>query len=183
MARGLLESWVMDKPPLYVKLWLWMLLNANFKDHPKLKRGQILTSIDAMREAMTHMVGARPVRPSRDNIRNCYEALTKTSMITTAKTTRGLIITILNYDRYQDFKNYETHSENPGENRTKAAEGPHYKGKKGKNVNKTPEKILSEISELESRYPDQETINQVFQAIASTRKSNRISDNVKLGIL
>jgi len=33
------------------------------------------------------------------------------------------------------------------------------------------------------RYPDHETIHQVFQAIGSTRKSNRIADSVKLTML
>lgn len=51
----------------------------------------------------------------------------------------------------------------------------------------TKETILrgsfSQISELEKRYPDQETINQAFQAIQSIRKSNRIADSVKLSIL
>ena len=47
----------------------------------------------------------------------------------------------------------------------------------------TPGKILSEISELEKRYPDQEIINQAFQIISSTRKSNKIAETVKLSIL
>lgn len=43
--------------------------------------------------------------------------------------------------------------------------------------------FFSQISELEKRYSDQETINQTFQAISSTRKSKRIADSVKLSIL
>ncbi len=43
--------------------------------------------------------------------------------------------------------------------------------------------IFSKISELEKRYSDQETINQTFQAISSTRKSSRIADSVRLSIL
>jgi len=46
-----------------------------------------------------------------------------------------------------------------------------------------PTEILSQIFELEKKYLDQETINQAFQAISSTRKSNRIADSVKLSIL
>ena len=46
-----------------------------------------------------------------------------------------------------------------------------------------PEKILSQISELKKRYSDQEIIDQVFQALSSTRKSNRISDTVKLSMM
>ena len=39
-------------------------------------------------------------------------------MITTTKATRGLIITILNYDYYQDPKNYESHNESHNESRS-----------------------------------------------------------------
>lgn len=39
-------------------------------------------------------------------------------MITTAKTTRGMIITILNFDKYQNPSNYEQHSEQHDETPT-----------------------------------------------------------------
>lgn len=138
IARKLFENELMDKPHLYFKLWAWMLFKANFKDHGKLKRGQFLTSIDEMREAMSYRVGYRKEKPSRDEIRNCYEAFTKATMITTAKTTRGLIITVLNYERYQNPKNYEAHSEPHDENTAKTPVGPHYKGMNEKKGNITP---------------------------------------------
>jgi hypothetical protein len=38
IARKTLESdFFQKKPLLWVKLWLWLLLKANFKDHKKLK--------------------------------------------------------------------------------------------------------------------------------------------------
>lgn len=66
-----------------------------------------------MQDCCSYKVGYRLERPSIDQIRSAYEALTKATMITTAKTTRGLIITICNYDFYQNPTNYETHNENP----------------------------------------------------------------------
>jgi hypothetical protein len=110
VARSTLESELMDKPPLYAKLWLWMLLTANFKDTEYLKRGQLLTTIDEMREAMGHKVGFSMKRPTRDEIRGAYTFFRKTEMITATKTTRGMIITILNYEKYQDPKRYEAHT-------------------------------------------------------------------------
>ncbi|OGP83502.1 MAG: hypothetical protein A2V87_11370 [Deltaproteobacteria bacterium RBG_16_58_17] len=50
-------------------------------------------------------------------------------------------------------------------------------------MNKNPCDFSAEIFLLLERYPDQETINQAFQAISSTRKSSRIADTVKLSIL
>lgn len=52
-----------------------------------------------------------------------------------------------------------------------------------KDILKTQGDFFSEIHFLKERYPDQEIINQVFQAISGTRKTGKISDSVKLGIL
>lgn len=127
------DSWLMNKPPLYLKLWIWMLGQANWKDRDKLKRGQLVTSIDEMREAMSYQVGYRKITPTRDEIRSAYRAFcenphedrTNPPMITTTKTTRGMIITICNYDKYQDFKSYEAHSEPHDENPAKPTVTPH----------------------------------------------------------
>lgn len=121
------ESWLMDKPPLFSKLWGWMVARAQWQAGCNgLERGQFFTSIRTMQEAMAHYVGYRKVTPSKDQIRKSYEVFTKRGMISTAKTTRGLLVTILKYEYYQDPKNYEGHTEGHDEIRTKAKRGPHY---------------------------------------------------------
>ena len=128
MARAILRSELMDKPPLWAKLWVWMILNANHK-HTRngLKRGQFLTSIADMREAMSYRIGYRKKTPTKDEIRSAYEAFAKAAMITTTKTTRGMTITILNYGKYQNPKNYEAHNEAHNEIPTKPTVTPHDK--------------------------------------------------------
>jgi hypothetical protein len=77
-ARTALSSDVLiNGPPLRSKLWDWMLLKTNFKDHNKFKRGQLLTSISEMQAAMSYYVGYRKVTPSKSEIRNCYEVFMK----------------------------------------------------------------------------------------------------------
>ena len=125
LARKTLESDLMVMNPLAFKLFFWMILKANFKDRDKLKRGQILTTIEEMREAGSYLIGYRKEKPSRDQIRSCYEALAKATMIATTKTTRGMVITILNYDRYQTPANYEAHTEPLNEMDTKTQRCPH----------------------------------------------------------
>ena len=110
-AKKMLESEVMDKPPLFMKLWIWMLMQAKFRPEEGLKRGQFKTSIKDMQAAMAHFVGYRKETPTAKQIRAIYESLTKGHMIGTTKVTGGMIITILNYDKYQDPKNYEGHNE------------------------------------------------------------------------
>jgi hypothetical protein len=113
LARQMLKSGLMDKPPLLFKLFLWLLKEARYTDqvNGNLKRGQLFTTISEMQDAMSHKIGYRKKTPSRDQIRKSYESLTKAAMITTMKTTRKLIITICDYDYYQNPKNYEPHTE------------------------------------------------------------------------
>jgi len=119
LARKTLESDLMTMNPLGFKLFFWMILKANFKDRDRLKRGQLVTSIEEMREACSYKAGYRNIKPSKMQIRTSYEALKNNTMITTAKTTRGMVVTILNYDKYQTPANYEQHNEQPSENTTK----------------------------------------------------------------
>ena len=125
VARKTIESDLMQMNPLAFKLFFWMILRANFRDRDKLMRGQLVTTIEEMREAGSYLIGYRKQKPSRDKIRSCYEALAKATMITTAKPTRGMIVTVLNYEKYQDFANYEAHSEPLNEMLTKAQRCPH----------------------------------------------------------
>lgn len=178
LARQLLKSGIMEKPPLYLKLWVWMLLQASHTDHGSLKRGQFFTSFGKMRNAMAYKAGFRIIKPTIKEIRGFMEFITISTMAGTMKGIRGTIITILNYDHYQNFLNYEGHNGGHREGQTKNNEGNNNEGNK-----ESPPEISSQISVMKDRYADQETINQAFQAISSIRKSNRIADSVKLSIL
>ena len=118
-ARRLFRSAMMDKPPLYFKLWGWMLDKALWKDGDHLQRGQLVTNMTEMQEAMSYRVGYRKETPTKGEIRSAYEAFAKAAMITTAKTTIGMVVTILNYDLYQNPSNYEAHSEQHNGDTTK----------------------------------------------------------------
>jgi len=181
LARKMTKNSIMEKPPLYIKVWVWMLLQASYTDHGNLKRGQFFTSLEKMREAITYKVGYRTVRPSVKEIRSAYDFLTKGNMIGIAKVTHGMVITILNYTRYQDWMNYEGHNEGHDEG---PSEGTIYNKEGNKEGNKRPLRdSSSEISLLKKRYPHTEIINQAFDAIRSTRKSGEVSDSVLLAQL
>lgn len=139
LAKKTLDSDLWSTPPLYMKLWLWMLMKANWKDRDKLKRGQFFTSIEEMRQAMSYKIGYRKITPTRDEIRSAYEAFTKTTMITTTKTTRGMVITICNYELYQNKKNYEAHNEAHDEDTTKPQRSPHHTEERNKEERKKEE--------------------------------------------
>ena len=111
LSRKLLRSGIMEKPPLYLKLWVWLLMTASHQNHGNLKRGQMFTSLSRMRNAMAYKIGYRRERPTIKQIRGVCDFLTEGKAIVTTKVTHGMIITILNYEHYQRPENYEGHNE------------------------------------------------------------------------
>jgi hypothetical protein len=107
IARKLLTSELMDKPPHYLKLWMWMLLSAFWKEGGCLGRGQLKTSITEMQEVGGYLSGGRKCKLTPDEVKSAYRFLAMTDAIRVKKTTRGMVISISNYDDYQCPKNYE----------------------------------------------------------------------------
>ena len=131
LSRTLIEDQIFSKPPLYLKVWVWLLSKATRKEHNGLKPGQVRTSYAEIIEAMTHWVGNRPERPDKRNIQTVIDWLknpsdeaksestskgtAKGTTISTAKVTGGFIITINKFEYYQNSKHYERYSESDSE--------------------------------------------------------------------
>lgn len=122
-ARAIQHSTIMKTPPCTRELWDFFLLHACFS--PKkyngktLERGQLFISIDEIRKALSWQIGARRESYTRDQMKTSLKTLRSHLMITTTKTPSGIIITICNYDYYQNPKNYETTNETTNDNPTK----------------------------------------------------------------
>lgn len=163
-SKTILESEIWYKPPIYFKVWHYLLLKANYKDSGNLKRGQLFTTIDELREACTYKQGYRSVRPSRKEIWSVLEWLrsphegnnegnTKETMIETTKVTHGMVITVCNYNVYQSPSFYEGNNEGNNERNTKGTmkgtEGEQYY-KEYKNNNKKNKKLERDKREIEN---------------------------------
>ncbi len=145
LPRVLLDSPIMNKPPLYYKVWEYLLLQAQHKEYKGLKRGQLFTSIPKIQEAMSWKVGFRNEVPSKKQIHGILEWLrfpdegnTKVTMIETTKVTHGMIVTICNYNVFQDVSNYEGNNEGNNEKPTKGKMREQYKQECNKNDNNIP---------------------------------------------
>ena len=143
LSRRVLASGIMEKPPLFFKVWVWLLLNAQHKDYGNLKKGQLFTSIPQIQDAMSHKIGYRIERPTKKQIygilewlRNPYEGDTegdaKGPMIVTTKVTHGMLVSIVNYGLYQSPKNYEGNDESNDEGDAKGTR----RERQGNNINK-----------------------------------------------
>lgn len=167
IARKMLDSDLMDHSPLTVKLWVWMLLKANWQDRQQLSRGQFVTTIAEMQEAMSHYAGWRKITPTKDEIRNCYESLSRATRITTRKTTRGMVISIINYDSYQNINAYAAHTEDLKDYGTKAPATP----QDTEEVNKKRNTYSDCFEELWKIYPSKDGKKAALRHFTATVKS------------
>ena len=110
-ARKIQESEIAFAPPHVREIWDWLIKEANHKDNGKFKRGQTMRSYNDIRNGLKWHVGFRTERYSKNHCETAMRWLTKRGMIHTAKTTRGMIITIVNYDIYQNPMNYGKYNE------------------------------------------------------------------------
>lgn len=78
LSRTLIESEIWDKPPLYLKIWIYLLSKAQHKDYKGLKRGQVLTSIPEIQEACSYNVGFRKEMPSYNQVRRALDWMRET---------------------------------------------------------------------------------------------------------
>jgi hypothetical protein len=111
-ARKTNHSAIAHAAPHVREIWDWLIGEANHKDcitHGKtIRRGQVLTDYKEIREALHWHVGFIKMTYKKHHVDTAMVWLRERSMILTQRTTRGLIVTICNYDSYQNPKNYET---------------------------------------------------------------------------
>lgn len=110
-ARCIQESDISNAPPHVREIWDWFIMKANHKDYKNIKRGELLTSYNDILEGLCWYVGYRKCRYTKAQCETATKYLTRHEMITTKRTTRGMIVTVLNYDRFQNHRNYENHKE------------------------------------------------------------------------
>jgi len=129
LSRKLIESEIMAKPPLYLKVWVWLLLTVQHEEYKNLNRGELVTTIAKVCDAVSWRVGYRVEKPSCKQVRAVfdwlrrtherdYERATNGSMVGTTKVTHGFKVSISNYVFYQTPKNYEGHNERDYERAT-----------------------------------------------------------------
>jgi len=112
-ARKIQNSEISVAPPHIREIWDWILKEANHEDTKVCKRGQCIRSYKDIQEGLRWYVGWRKCTYSKNDCETAMKWLTKHTMIHTTKTTRGMAITVLNYDHYQTPENYtENYTEN-----------------------------------------------------------------------
>jgi len=99
-ARQTIESDIFFwKPDKWFKIWFYIVNRVNFEDTKLFKRGSAYIEYKEI-ELKTHA--------SYSQIQKFIKWAKGAKCIATHKSTRGNIITVLNYDRYQNFNTYKS---------------------------------------------------------------------------
>jgi hypothetical protein len=183
LSRKIIESKIFNKPPLYLKVWVYLITKAQHKQYNNLKRGQLWTSIPEIMEACSWYVGYRKVIPTKSQIytiikwlRNPYEGNDETNnnetMIATTKATHGMLVNIVNYNVYQTPKNYEGNDESNGENLTKKLR----KQQESDNINKNDKNDKNDIN----IYSDEiQEIHSYWKSLLKDINNAQLTDTLK----
>lgn len=129
LSRRLLSSDIWFKPPLYLKVWIYLLHQAAFNPYNGLARGQLVTSIPKIQEALSYKAGFITKKPSykeiwqvleymrgkppinsmqeygmgkwEENRQGKWQGETE-PMILTKRVKDGMLVTVVKYNQYQD---------------------------------------------------------------------------------
>ncbi len=165
VARKIVDSDIFkNKPPEYLKVWIYLLEKANFKKG-KHKVGENFCSTSELQDVLSYKVGYRTMRPSKKKIWGIIDWLrrndegndegnnegnNKAPMIETTKVTHGFIYKVLNYAKYQDPKNYEGNSEGNGKNGAKVTPKEQRRNDEGNNNSEEEEKNVKNGEEKDT---------------------------------
>lgn len=124
--RKIFESDIWIKPAYYLKIWIWIIGKANWKEIKKggkaYRRGEFKTDYKEIIEANKWNIGWRTEQLKKDEIFSVLDFLRKTQRIHTVKTTRGLWIKVLNYDYFQRLLKDEGNNESNKESNSRTTD-------------------------------------------------------------
>lgn len=157
-ARKVVDSEIFfNKPSDWFKIWFYLVSRVNFKTDKRFERGEIFLNYEWIADA---------TNTTRDQVKHCIEYLKEALMIATRKTTRGIIIKVLNYDKYQTLDNYYYGVESLTESPTKARQKPDESPTILKNVKN--EKNVKNVLQYSEPSSQVKTIMDIFYKINPT---------------
>lgn len=105
-----------QKPHSWFKIWFYIVNRAYHTDFKQLKRGQCFLKYEWVEESCA---------VSRNEVDHCIRWLKSASMLATQKATRGFIVTVFNYNLFQDLNSYKSDTKSDDSGDTKATEKRH----------------------------------------------------------
>jgi hypothetical protein len=127
LSRALIDSEVFASEKL-LKIWIWLLVKANFKERNipiKIGAGQSVVTIKRGQLLFGRLSAENELFIDGSTIYKCIKKLEAIGNISIESNSHYSVITICNYDYYQDFNTYAvTAKEQPRNNQVTAEEQP-----------------------------------------------------------
>lgn len=180
LSRKLIESEIWEKPPLYIKVWIYLLSRAQHKPFKQLDRGELRTSIPEIQEACSWYVGYRKETPTKDQIFRILEWLrtrcehnnesdTTATMITTTTATHGMVVNITNYGLYQEPKNYDRNADHNDEKVTNELRPQ----QQSNNINKNDKNVKNDKKEYSLNSNEYRLAEYLYNHIKKNNPNHR----------
>lgn len=93
-------------PPIDRELWDYLLRNVLHKDTGNLKRGQGYFQLSDIQEDLYWVNGRRKMTYSKPQLTKSIQRICATGSAVSSRVARGVIVTIINYDLYQNPMSY-----------------------------------------------------------------------------
>jgi len=136
VARKIFDSQIfIDKPDKWFKIWVYLIGKVNHKDTPRFKKGNGFVRYSEIREAC----GA-----TKGQVDHAIRWFKREGVLATRKATRGMHITIVKYDLYQNLDNYKRDAESDLK-ATKKRQRSDTKDKNGNNENNEKNKDICQV--------------------------------------
>lgn len=157
LARKLQESDIWYKPPAWLKIWIYILQEVNHADRRRFKRGENFFNA----KEMALFCGV-----TVNTIEHFMKWAKSAELVAVRKTTRGSIIFVLQYNKYQTLDNYK--------NGTEAEEAAEQKRNRSGTINKY-DKNDKNVRRIETEV--------VFETISDICKSHALENGVDIDAL
>lgn len=181
---------ILHAPPQVREIYAYLMREANYQDNKygrfTIKRGQVWRSYSDIREGTKWYVGWRKMTYSENQVKKTMKFLREVGLVATKKAPGGVLITVCDYDYYQNPENYESTTKGtregtiaePGENQC----GTIYNNKKDKElIQKRSKKVRNEAAQK----PDfiDEILNLFLQIAGDFKIINRGMERKAIGSL
>ena len=160
-ARIIKNKAISHAPPHIREIWDYCLREANHSQTKygkyTINRGQLFRSYKDIQDSLAWFIGWRKEVYNENQMKGAMKYLRDNQMITTRKQLGGVLITVLNYDFYNDPKNYETTNEPTIELTIEKTRKQPMVSDNNKNVkNDKKEEVIKDIPQNEFAGEDQE---------------------------
>lgn len=137
LARKIQESEIWNKPADWLKIWIYILQEVNHRENKRFPRGTNFFNAKEM---------ARDCGVSHHSIHKFIKWAKSATLVATQKTTRGIVLSVLQYDKYQTLQNYKSDTSGDTVGETEAIQGRYRSDTINKNVKneKNEKKVLSD---------------------------------------